>query len=59
MESEGFRTLDLLQTVERDDDVSIVTTRSPIRVNGERPKIERAAPRVGEHTRAIVEEFAL
>lgn len=59
MESEGFNTLDLLQIVEREDDVSILTTRSPIRVNGERPKISRAAPRVGEHTAAIVEEFAL
>lgn len=59
MESEGFNTLDLLQIVEREDDVSILTTRSPIRVNGERPKISRAAPRVGEHTAAIVKEFAL
>ena len=59
MESEGFNTLDLLQTVEREDDVSILTTRSPIRINGERPKIARAAPRVGEHTAAIVKEFGL
>lgn len=59
MESEGFNTLDLLQIVEREDDVSILTTRSPIRVNGERPKVARAAPRVGEHTAAIVEEFGL
>lgn len=59
MKSEGFNTLDLLQTVEREDDVSIRTTRSPIRVNGERPKTSRAAPRVGEHTSAIFEEFGL
>jgi crotonobetainyl-CoA:carnitine CoA-transferase CaiB-like acyl-CoA transferase len=59
MESEGFNVLDLLQTVEREDNVSIMTTRSPIRVNGERPVVGRAAPRVGEHTAAIVEEFGL
>ncbi|WP_425417678.1 CaiB/BaiF CoA transferase family protein [Oricola indica] len=59
MESEGFNVLDLLQTVEREDNVSIMTTRSPIRVNGERPAVVRAAPRVGEHTAAIVEEFGL
>ena len=59
MESEGFNILDLLQTVEREDNVSIQTTCSPIRVNGERPKMTRAAPRVGEHTAAIVEEFGL
>ncbi|MEO4043383.1 CaiB/BaiF CoA-transferase family protein [Hoeflea sp. CAU 1731] len=57
--SEGFKVLDLLQTVEREDNVSIMTTRSPIRVNGERPEFSRAAPRVGEHTAAIIEEFGL
>lgn len=59
MASEGFEVLDMLQRVERDDDVSILTTRSPIRVNGERPKTTRAAPRVGEHTAAIKQEFGL
>ncbi|WP_428671880.1 CaiB/BaiF CoA transferase family protein [Roseibium sp.] len=59
LESEGFNCLDLLQRVEREDDVSILTTRSPLRVNGARPKIARAAPRVGEHTAALIEEFGL
>lgn len=59
MESEGFRVLDMLQTVEREDNVSILTTRSPLRVNGRRTKTVRAAPRVGEHTGSIVEEFGL
>ena len=59
MASEGFEVLDMLQRVERDDDVSILTTRSPIRVNGERPKTTRAAPRVGDHTAAIKQEFGL
>ncbi|CTQ46954.1 CaiB/BaiF CoA transferase family protein [Roseibium aggregatum] len=59
LESEGFNGLDLLQRVEREDNVSILTTRSPLRVNGARPKIARAAPRVGEHTAAIEKEFGL
>jgi CoA:oxalate CoA-transferase len=59
MQSEGFEVLDMLQRVERDDDVSILTTRSPIRVNGQRPKSSRAAPRVGEHSAAIRAEFGL
>jgi len=59
LKSEGFNKLDLLQVVEREDNVSIQTTRSPIRVNGERPKAARAAPRVGEHTSAIIKEFGL
>lgn len=59
MQSEGFEVLDMLQRVERADDVSILTTRSPIRVNGERPKSTRAAPRVGENSEAIRVEFGL
>lgn len=59
MESEGFRVLDMLQTVEREDNVSILTTRSPLRVNGKRPKVSRAAPRIGEHSEKIAEEFGL
>jgi len=57
--SEGFAVLDMLQRVEREDDVSILTTRSPLRIDGVRPKMTRAAPRVGEHTEAITREFGL
>ncbi len=59
LQSEGFKVLDMLQTVNREDDVSILTTRSPIRVNGRRAKFDRAAPRVGEHSEAIRKEFGL
>lgn len=59
LDSDGFSVLDMLQTVTRDDDVAIQTTRSPLRVNGVRPKFERAAPRIGEHSAAIREEFGL
>jgi CoA:oxalate CoA-transferase len=59
MESDGFKSLDMLQTVTREDDVSILTTRSPLRVNGARPVFRRAAPRIGEHSAAIREEFGL
>jgi crotonobetainyl-CoA:carnitine CoA-transferase CaiB-like acyl-CoA transferase len=56
--SDGFRSLDMLQTVTRDGDVSIGTTRCPVRVDGRRPMGGRAAPRVGEHTDTIRAEFA-
>src|SRR5690606_12122763 len=59
MESEGFRVLDMLQTVTREDGVSILTTRVPIRVDGSRPSTTRAAPRVGEQSEAIRAEFGL
>jgi CoA:oxalate CoA-transferase len=59
LKSEGFTALDMLQTVERADNVRVVTTRSPIRVNGKRPSSAAAAPRIGEHTDAIRAEFGL
>ncbi|TWF41187.1 CaiB/BaiF CoA transferase family protein [Neorhizobium alkalisoli] len=59
MDNDGFKALDMLQTVTREDNVSILTTCSPLRVNGERPKFDRAAPRIGEHSHAIREEFGL
>lgn len=55
----GFTALDMLQTVERADNVSIRTTRSPIRVDGVRPVSTVAAPRIGENTEAIRAEFGL
>ncbi|WP_018181143.1 CaiB/BaiF CoA transferase family protein [Kaistia granuli] len=59
LKSEGFTALDMLQTVERADNVRVVTTRSPIRVDGKRPPNSVAAPRIGEHTDAIRAEFGL
>ncbi|MCF3638809.1 CoA transferase [Rhizobium sp. TRM95111] len=59
IESEGFQVLDMLQTVTRDDAVSIATTRSPLRIDGERRGVTRAAPRIGEHSAAIRAEFGL
>jgi CoA:oxalate CoA-transferase len=59
LQSEGFQVLDMLQTVQREDGVSITTTRSPVRINGARPRSDRAAPRVGEHSAAIRKEFGL
>jgi len=57
--SPGFSALDMLQTVERADNVHITTTRSPIRVDGRRPQSGTAAPRIGEHTDRIKAEFGL
>ncbi|KQR73173.1 CaiB/BaiF CoA transferase family protein [Rhizobium sp. Leaf341] len=59
LESDGFQHLDMLQTVSRDDGVAIRTTRSPLRIDGVRPTFDRAAPRIGEQSAAIREEFGL
>lgn len=57
--SDGFQALDMLQTVTRADGVSILTTRSPLRINGARATGEDAAPLIGTHSAAIRAEFAL
>jgi CoA:oxalate CoA-transferase len=57
--SKGFAVLDMLQFVEREGNVKILTTRSPIRVDGARPPVSRAAPRVGEHSEAIRRELGV
>jgi crotonobetainyl-CoA:carnitine CoA-transferase CaiB-like acyl-CoA transferase len=59
MASEGFRALDMLQTVEREDGVRIRTTRSPLKIDGARPPASRAAPKIGEHNDRIRREFGL
>lgn len=59
MESEGFKALDMLQTVTRDDGVSILTTRSPLRIDGHRTTTHRAAPLIGEQSDKIRKEFGL
>ncbi|WP_417581009.1 CaiB/BaiF CoA transferase family protein [Pelagibacterium sp.] len=59
MASEGFKVLDMLQTVTREDGVSIQTTRSPLRINGRRAQTHRAAPKIGEQSSTIREEFGL
>jgi crotonobetainyl-CoA:carnitine CoA-transferase CaiB-like acyl-CoA transferase len=59
MDHDGFKMLDMLQKVEREDNVSILTTCSPVRVNGKRPHGDRAAPRIGEHSDRIRAEFGL
>ncbi len=59
LESEGFRVLDMLQTVTREDGVRIETTRSPLRIDGHRAGSTRAAPLVGEQGADIRKEFGL
>jgi len=57
--SEGFEQLAMLQTLSDDHGIEILTTRSPIRLDGTLLTSERLAPRVGEHTETIQKEFGL
>ena len=57
LQSAAFRQLDMLQTVVRDDGVSLRTTASPIRVNGVRAKNDMAAPAIGAQSDKVRAEF--
>jgi CoA:oxalate CoA-transferase len=57
--SEGFKQLQMVQTLENARGLQILTTRLPIRFGHEILKSSKLAPRVGEHTEAIKKEFAL
>jgi crotonobetainyl-CoA:carnitine CoA-transferase CaiB-like acyl-CoA transferase len=55
---ESFIRLDMLQRLTRGT-TPITTTRAPVRLNGSRVGTEAAAPRIGEHSDAIIREFSL
>ncbi len=55
----AFQALDMIQTVGRDEEVTMQTTRCPIRIDETLLRSPRGAPRLGEHTEAIRREFGL
>lgn len=61
---DGFRAIEMTQTVIRHaagtdngQDLHLVTTRSPIRVDGRTLTSDRAAPKLGQHNAEIGQEF--
>ena len=59
LQDEGFKVLDMIQEIKRPDGLSIKTLRCPIRINNEISKSSIAAPKIGENTLHIIEEFNL
>jgi CoA:oxalate CoA-transferase len=57
--SEAFQQLAMLQTLKDGDGIEILTTRIPIRLDGNLLTSERLAPRVGQHTEIIQSEFGI
>ena len=57
--SEAFDQLAMIQTLRDGDGIEILTTRIPIRLDGDLLTSERLAPRVGQHTETIQKEFGL
>src|SRR5690625_665701 len=57
MESGGFKALDMIQRVYMGDGFSSQTMRSPLTINGNPLFSSTGAPKLGEHTDRIREEF--
>lgn len=55
--TESFQILDFVQNIQRESGPTMPTTRCPIRIDGERYKSPKGAPRVGQHTARIRAEF--
>ncbi len=59
LKHEGFKILDMTQRIKAVDGLNIETLRCPIRVDGKIFKSERAAPKVGQDNKKIIEEMEL
>jgi CoA:oxalate CoA-transferase len=57
--SVAFRQLEMVQTLRDGTDVEILTTRLPLRLDGNVLTNEKPAPKVGQHNALIEEEFGL
>ncbi|MCU1509422.1 MAG: CoA transferase [Glaciihabitans sp.] len=62
VDHEGFAAIAMTQEITRPGadgaDVTLLTTRSPIRIDGQRLTSSAPAPRLGQHTEAVRAEFA-
>ena len=56
-EHPAYRYLQMEQEVVTGDGKKIITTRCPVRINGERLTNGKAAPQLGENTFSIIKEF--
>ena len=59
LKHEGFKILDMIQYIKRDDGLNIETLRCPIRIDGKIFKSELAAPKIGQDNEKIIKEFGI
>ncbi len=57
MAHEGFKVLDMIQTVEMEDGYTYQTTRCPIRIDGELLTSAKGSPKLGQDNEDIIKEF--
>jgi len=58
MKHDAYKVLEMEQQLNVGDK-KIITTRCPIRINGEKLYADKAAPKLGEHNKKIMEEFGI
>lgn len=56
---DGFKALRMIAEVETENGARLQTTRCPIRIDGAILTSRVAAPKVGQHTREVAEQYAL
>ena len=54
---EGFKILEMIQTVESSNTFSYETTRCPIKIDGQRLFSKKGAPKPGEQTESVLNEL--
>ena len=59
LQEEGYKVLQMEQTVTTSNGLNILTTRCPIRVDGQILTSQKGAPLLGEHNEEIAEQFSL
>ncbi|RKF17934.1 CoA transferase [Alginatibacterium sediminis] len=59
LEHDGFKVLDMLQTVRCGNGQTYTTTSCPIRIDGELFKSPQGAPLLGQHNASLEQEFSL
>jgi len=59
VQHEGFKALDMIQTVYTSNGCAVATTRCPIRIDGQILKSAKGAPKVGEDNEEILVELSM
>lgn len=59
LKHEGFKVLNMIQNIKRDDGLNLSTLRCPIKIDKKIFKSEKAAPKIGEDNNKILKEFNL
>ena len=52
--TDGFKALDMIQTIKKDGKPMFETTRCPITIDGEKYFCDRPAPEIGEHNKILI-----